>query len=405
MILHWEEEVAGYDQPMELKSIPAKIVGLFGRRAADPLQNVFAQYERHAAHQIALGKAGQVRLAPKSIWLNISENCNLKCVGCHFEGKFRKEYTPVEEVRRAIEFQGEIEEISFTTNEAMLNPHFCDIIDLCRERHPKAKLWVITNGTIPIKGRYRAAIAKLDKVGLSIDGASKEVYESIRIGARWEDFLANAREIVRIRQETGSPREITFGFTGTATNLHELVGVVRLAHEVGATDVWAQAMEAKDDIIRNRINAMMLDRMDPALRTRLVDEARAEAQRLGIGVYFSAGIYPAPKAADAEPAEAAAAQQLHVRMCQYPNEQPVQVSRLGDKFAVRPCCYILTTKTQLLADKYGLVHDEIPTGDEVYNSPAMWSFREALVKGETGDVCGSCAAARGFAWTPTAPKT
>lgn len=365
---------------------------------------LYQQYRSVATDKISLGRDGNLKLHPKSIWLYISDNCNLKCIGCYTEGKFEKSYADVEQVRKAIQFSGKIEEISFTTNEALLHPQFCDIIDMCREMHPEAQLWVITNGTIPIKGRYRQAIAKLDKVGLSIDGATRETFETIRVGARFDAFIENAKEIIRIRKETGWPKEISFCFTATATNLHELIDVVRLAHSIGVPDVWAHPMETRaDEIITARISDILLDRLDPALRQRLLDDARAEASNLGIGFYTAEGIYPAqaPLGEDqATEAERRKLKEWHVKLCQYPWAHPVQISRFGDQYVVRPCCYIKPTKRKLLAEKYGLIYPEIKSGEEIYNSPQLWQFREDLLNGKTSDVCGACDAARDYQWQP-----
>jgi MoaA/NifB/PqqE/SkfB family radical SAM enzyme len=379
------------------------IKNIFRTKAAAPAQEptlleLFELYKLHAFPKIQAGKDGNLRISPKEIWLNISENCNLKCVGCYTEDKFKKVYSDVEDVRKAIDVAGEIEQISFTTNEALLNPNFCDIIDLCRERHPNAKLWIITNGTIPIKGRYKQAISKLNKVGLSIDGATKETYEKIRIGANFEDFLKNTKDIIQIREETGSPAEITFGFTATATNLHELKDLVRLAHEMGVNNVWAQSMQANGEIIEARIADILIGTLDPGVRTALINDAIEEAKLLGIGLYYSEGLFP-PKN---EPVVAvdAQARSIELKMCQYPWTQPAQISRYEDKFLVRPCCYIPTTKLKNLAVKHNMIFQELVSADVIYNSEQMWKFRERLINGDTMDVCGKCDAARGFQWKP-----
>lgn len=367
-----------------------KLLNPFRKQSPD---NPFEDFLSLTQRKINDGRAGKLRLTPKELWLNISENCNLRCVGCYTEGRFKKVYADIEEVRKAIQVHGTVEQISFTTNEAMLHPQFCDIIDLCRETHPSARLWIITNGTIPIKGRYRNAISKLNKVGLSIDGATKETYESIRHGANFDDFLKNTKDIISIRDETGSPEEITFGFTATATNLHELKDVVKLAHDLGVNNVWAQAMEAKGEIIEARIADILISNLEPSIRIRMIEEAKQVATELGIGFYYSEGLYPfSEKQADTNSDTAA----LKVRMCQYPWTQPAQITRHDGQYLVRPCCYIPITKTDKLAKVHGMVFPEIPSADEVYNSPQMWNFREKLLKGEAMDVCGSCQAAAGF---------
>ena len=368
-----------------------------------------ARYERYKPavhHKIELGKRGKLRLTPKDLWLNISENCNLRCVGCYTPGRFKKVYASVEDVRKAIQFDGRVEKIKFITNESLLNPYFCEIIDLCREMHPQAKLLTFSNGMIPMRGRYREAISKVDKVGLSIDGATKEIYESIRIGARFEDFIQNTKDILRIRDETGLPREIIFAFTATATNLHELVDVVRLAHRLGLNKVHAQSMEAKDDMISERIAEILLDRLDGSLRTRLINQAREEAARLKIGFACQEGLYPAADLPNEEADERhcdADLKGLYIKMCQFPWEQPVMTCKLEGKYVVSPCCYIPTTKLDILAARYGLCFDDLEPAQEIYNSPQMWQFRRDLANGNTNDVCGNCDAARGYLWTPDAP--
>ena len=416
-----------------------------------------------------MGLSGQLKLTPNALWLRISENCNLRCVGCYVEGKFKKKYLSLDDVKKAIKFEGQVDEISFTSFESLLHPQFCEIIELCRETHPKAKLWVITNGTIPIKGRYKKAISMLNKVGLSIDGASKEVFESIRIGAVFEDFIENTKAIVEIRKQTGSPEELTFAFTATSTNLHELIGVVRLAHSLGVPEVWAQAMESKDEFLSLKIDDILIDRLDPELRTALIVAAREDAKRLGVKFFFSEGLYPISSGIKEEGHDAShdldsksnldskadldskndhnsiALSQIHdnvatsplpqplphgereasppsgggvgkgevlspihgntnnndlyVKLCQYPWQQPAQVSEVADGYLVLPCCYMGYMDTSDL--KYGLKLTEIKPMDEIYNSTAFWKFREDLMEGKTHDVCGNCQAARGYTWKPS----
>jgi organic radical activating enzyme len=355
----------------------------------------YESYRRQAGPMIEDGRQGRLVLRPDVLWLRISGICNLRCVGCYVEGKFEKRFASLAEVRQAIRCDQPVRQISFTANEALLHPRFDEIIRLCREAHPEAMVWVISNGTLPVTGSRRRAISMLDKVGLSIDGATKETYESIRKGAVFERFLKNARDIVALREETGYPKEIGFAFTATATNLHELSGVVRLAKEIGATDVWAQPMESTDEVIDSRISEILLENMTAERRTALIDEARAEAARVGIPFYFQQGLYPDDGSND----------DLHMRLCQYPWGQPAQIEPLSEGYAVLPCCYISVNRRELLAEKYGMRHQTQPEMEQVYNSPGFWQFRDDLLEGRTGDVCGKgdggCHAAQGFPWRPS----
>ena len=435
----------------------AKLLGKSDSLLTSQLELLYSAYLIEARMKIKMGLSGQLKLTPQALWLRISENCNLKCVGCHEVGKFKKKYMSIEDVKKAIKFDGHVNEINLTSFESLLHPQFCEIIELCRETHPESKIWVITNGTIPIKGRYKKAISMLNKVGLSIDGASKAVFESIRIGAVYEEFIENTKAIVEIRKQTGSPQELTFAFTATSTNLHELGEVVKLAHSLGVPEVWAQAMEAKDEVLSERVYEILIDRLDPESRASYINAAKEEAKRLGVKLYCSEGIYPiksgiteingdsrdvvvakrepesglhldlssepiphVPIVSESKPDiksdsdykcepdvvsilnprnDSSINNELYVKLCQFPWQQPAQVSEIKDGYLILPCCYMGYMDIDDV--KYGLKLTKIKPMDEIYNSTAFWRFREDLMEGRTTDVCGNCQAARGYTWKPS----
>lgn len=353
--------------------------------------------------------AGENSLMPNDLWLRVSENCNLKCIGCWTEGLFRKVYLDVEEARKMLSTKGDFRQISLTSGEPFLHPKLCDILEICRETHPEAKIFVISNGNIPIKGRYADAVKLIDRLGLSVDGASKETYEKIRQGGVFDRFVENTREIMRIREETGFPREVCFSFTGNAVNLSELPALMKLAHDLGVPEVWAQPMEMKNDAIYERINKIHIDTMPADERRRLVDLAREEAKKYGIQFYHAAALYPpeAPstQASGSRPKEKDAIREeieadIITRMCLYPYSEPFQLSKDGDAFVLKPCCYMLAEDIPKLVERFGFKYETPPSAEEIYNSEGYWKFRRELAEGKLKDVCGSCAAAKTYLWKP-----
>ncbi len=99
----------------------------------------------------------------------------------------------------------------------------------------------------------------IDDLGLSIDGCTKETFESIRIGGNFDKFIANAKAIVAIREETGNPKYLTFCFTAMTTNIAELPGVVDLAADLGVPNVYAQPMEMDPPEIFERVGQVSPD--------------------------------------------------------------------------------------------------------------------------------------------------
>lgn len=371
---------------------------------SDDLSRADPAYLDHVGRLRAASLSGQQRLYPDGLWLAVSENCNFRCIGCWREGMFRKSYVSVEAIRAILADNSghSYAYVSLTTGEAFLHPDLCDILELCREYQPQAIIDVISNGSIPPKGRFRKAMTMIDKLGLSIDGACAETFERIRIGGNFARFLENAREICAIRAETGFPRQLWFSFTANATNLAELPDVVRLAAEIGVPGVYAQPMEAADPVIAARIGQDLLDHLPPEEIWRIADEARATGARLGVKISLAAALRRPPRKAAAPPPAApdAAARERAVRQCQYPYTRPFRYVMADDRFQVLPCCYMEEFAYRRMAERYGMVYDSPPSAADLYNSEAFWAFRSDLAEGRAGDLCGGCTAAQSFPWKP-----
>ena len=190
-----------------------------------------ALYLRHVRRLRDLSLSGQAPLSPDGLWISITGNCNFKCTRCWREGLFTKTYVSLDEVTVMLKssLDRNYSYISFTWGEAFLHPQLCDIIELCRQMHPEAVIDLMSNGSIPPKGRFAKAVSMIDDLGLSIDGATKATYETIRLGGNFEKFLENTRQIVEIRAATGKPRDLTFSFTANTQNIAELPALVTLA--------------------------------------------------------------------------------------------------------------------------------------------------------------------------------
>ena len=333
----------------------------------------------------------------KRIWLGITENFNLKCTGCWVEGQFRRVYMDPAEARVLLSTSGKLSIISLTTlGEALLHPKFCDILEICKELHPNAARWVISNGTIPIKGRYRQAVSLIDRLGLSIDGSTKDTCEAIRIGANFERFIENVKGIVKVRAETGSPKELCFGLTATSTNIRELAGVVRLAAELGVPRVWAQAMEIKRDEIAVKVSPIHIGTVSQDVLREAMRNAEEEAVRLGVELHHS-NVLRGDVASGERDSEA---DELAVRTCQYPWTESFQLQRNGNKLQVWPCCSMPKTSAAEVARRYGLEYREAAPLDKICNSPEYCRFRRGMAAGEMNHLCGRCDAARNYPWTP-----
>ena len=370
-----------------------------------PATEIDVEYRQHLDRLRADSFAGIRRLAPDGLWLAITENCNFKCIGCYREGMFKKTYVSVPDVCKMLADSSDhaYDYISLTMGEAFLHPELCDIIEACRAAHPNAVIDVISNGSIPPKGRFRKAVSMIDKLGLSIDGACAETFESIRRGGSFARFIENAREICAIRAETGYPKDLGFSFTAITRNIAELPDVIRIAAELGVPLVYAQPMEMNDPEIIARAGAFHLSHMPMEDIYRITDEASAVGRQLGVWVDLAGYLArPQPDAATpvaaAEPTPEELAQD--VRLCQYPYRKPFQYTRTGERFRVLPCCYMLENTGDKMAERYGMDYAAPPPVIDFYNSPEFWRFRTDLAEGRANDLCGPCMQARTYPWRP-----
>lgn len=364
---------------------------------ADPVA-LDLEYLAHVERLRAASLSGKARLAPDGLWIAVTENCNFKCIGCWREGLFKKTYLSKDELRKMLASstgQG-YSYISFTNGEAFLHPDLCDLIEMAREYHPGAVIDLISNGSIPPKGRFARAVAMVDDFGMSIDGATKETYESIRRGGNFEKFLDNVREVVAIRKAAGKPGGLSFSFTAITRNIGELPDVVKIAADLGVPYVWAQPMEMEHPEIAERTGQYHISHMPKEEIYAWIDKAKAVGKDLGVAVDVAHYLERPRKGEAIDPAGDQLAWDM--QHCQYPYEKPFQFVRAGDRFQVLLCCYMFETTPAVAAERYGLEFDTLPDVIDTYNSEGFWKFRMDLAQGRTGDLCGRCMQASTYPW-------
>jgi len=75
----------------------------------------------------------------------------------------------------------------------------------------------------------------VDKVSLSIDAATKETYEKIRVGANFDKVLANVKALIRLKKEMKTPiPELWFHYIVTNDNVYEMPQFVELVASLNA---------------------------------------------------------------------------------------------------------------------------------------------------------------------------
>lgn len=126
-------------------------------------------------------------------------------------------------------------------NEPLMSPWFVEILEICSRYRPPNLLF-LTNAQ-RLTGRIADAIIEsgVTQVQISADGATKETYEYIRRGAKFEQLVENLKYLTRQKRllARSSPL-LQFNIVLMQSNLEELPLFVDLAEEVGVQWIAAR---------------------------------------------------------------------------------------------------------------------------------------------------------------------
>ena len=221
------------------------------------------------------------------VQLETSIACNLECVMCPWTCE--RNSAPngglmSENVWRAVApHLDRIASLDFSGGgEPLLHPELFD--RMAEAKAARCRVGLLTNGTL-LDERATDKILEIgvDWVAVSIDGATAEIYESIRKGADFETVCTNLRRLAARRTE-GRPR-LMINFLMMPATVHQFEDMVRLAADLGV-DVL-QLKQA--DVSRGQAGsgfALFHHRDDKVLRglRRRVRRARRLGRKLGVEV-------------------------------------------------------------------------------------------------------------------------
>jgi MoaA/NifB/PqqE/SkfB family radical SAM enzyme len=114
------------------------------------------------------------------------------------------------------------------------------------ERTPKRdniKYSILTNGLMfkEFHTRVPYVISNLTDLGVSIDGATKDTYEKLRLGGRWEKVLEGLECMAEQKHKRGF--RFILHFVVQKDNYHEMEKIVDLGEQYGADRVWLNKIQ------------------------------------------------------------------------------------------------------------------------------------------------------------------
>jgi radical SAM protein with 4Fe4S-binding SPASM domain len=220
------------------------------------------------------------------VFLEITKRCNLRCIHCTFPHEtaapFDMEMSTFERLAPLV--LPYARSLIMYGGEPMVHRNFFDVLAGIK-RYAIPLVGFITNGLLLDEPAAQEIIsAGIYRVIISIDGATKQTYESIRRRARFEDVIAGANALneQKKRSHSRTPR-LGINFVMMRRNLAEMSTLVKMAASIDVDIINFTPLNAhpflglEDEVVRDEDLA--------AVCNSSLDSAFKLARRKGIAIF------------------------------------------------------------------------------------------------------------------------
>ncbi len=188
---------------------------------------------------------------PMTISIEPTTACNLRCPECpsglriftRETGNLKEDFfrSTIDEIYRDLTYL-----IFYFQGEPYINPKFLDMVRYASDKG----IYTITstNGHFLNDDNARKTIESgLDRMIISVDGTTQDVYENYRKEGKLETVLQGARNIVKWKKELkSSTPHIIFQFLVVKPNEHQIPDIYKLAEEIGVDEVKLKTAQVYD---------------------------------------------------------------------------------------------------------------------------------------------------------------
>jgi hypothetical protein len=186
----------------------------------------------------------------KHLRLAIDDSCNLRCPSCRNGLIFHKEGSAYNlGIRLADSINDWLHDYDHPIKVHIGSdgdPFASHVYRHFMEQTPERdniKYSLLTNALMfkEFHHRIQNVIRNLDDLGVSIDGASRDTYEKLRLGGRWEKVNENLECIAELKNKHNF--KLGLHMVVQADNWHEMDDMLALGHKYGADRVYFNKIE------------------------------------------------------------------------------------------------------------------------------------------------------------------
>jgi len=188
---------------------------------------------------------------PVSVSFEPTTSCNLRCPECPSglraftrpTGMLKQDFfrQTIDEIHKELLYL-----IFYFQGEPYLNPQFLEMV-----RYASSKNIYTATSTnahyLTDEAARKTVESGLDRLIISIDGTTQDVYKQYRVGGNLDKVLEGARNIVKWKKELNSKTPfVFFQFLVVKPNEHQVEEIKKLAKEIGVDEVRFKTAQIYD---------------------------------------------------------------------------------------------------------------------------------------------------------------
>lgn len=188
---------------------------------------------------------------PFSLSIEPTTSCNLRCPECPSglraftrpTGMLQTDFfrNTIDQLHRDLTYL-----VFYFQGEPYLNPDFLDMVKYAADK----KIYTATSTNahyLNDENAKRTIESGLDRLIISIDGTTQDVYQQYRVGGKLEKVIEGARNIVQWKKKLNSKTPfVIFQFLVVRPNEHQIEDVQALGRSIGVDDVWLKTAQVYD---------------------------------------------------------------------------------------------------------------------------------------------------------------
>lgn len=166
---------------------------------------------------------------PKIIYIEVTNQCNAKCYMCpNSKMKRGRGHMPWHIFKKIVdeskEFEGRgMKLILHKDGEPLMDPLLFKRIDYIKKKMNKSTIHLNTNAMLLNESNIAKILnSQLDSITFSVDGASKETYEKIRQGLKYDVVVKNVNNFFEKKKELNKKIHVTLQMVLNKENMHEI---------------------------------------------------------------------------------------------------------------------------------------------------------------------------------------